>query len=434
MKFTGDISQVQINQQTVIDYALMNDHTYYPSPLLSFGSQGYTKHYFVESQRVMSRTGDYFDQEAALIPLFNEPGTIDMNEKAIQIETQLEDHFECFGLGGEYSYSIDWPWLEAEGEPALYWYHNDHLGSSSFISDATGQPTQHLEYLPFGELFIEERDSWNTPYKFSGKELDDETGYSYFGARYYDPNISIWLSVYIERSRDVDPLSDKYPSHSPYNYTLNNPVMFVDPDGRYTWLGAKWRQARDGGSKLYKIGNDWAYNIQIKDNNGTPVDYATKVGSKVHRSKNWGGINWFTRSGAGGEQETRKTFSDVVSEKIDLLLQTLGISGGAKNPSKGAGNLGEEIINAAKDINNVQKAYEGLNKLGDELNPSTERIKDQADSKQMDVYYYSSPETKNVRNCNPFIKENEHNREVLRGRGTSDNPVSRETMDSLKYD
>jgi len=84
-------------------------------------------------------------------------------------------------------------------------------------------------YVPFGELFIEERNSWNTPYKFSGKELDDETGYNYFGARYYDPNISIWLSV--------DPLSDKYPRYTPYNYTLNNPVKYTDPNGEFPILG-----------------------------------------------------------------------------------------------------------------------------------------------------------------------------------------------------
>ncbi|MBP7850527.1 MAG: RHS repeat-associated core domain-containing protein, partial [Lentimicrobiaceae bacterium] len=72
---------------------------------------------------------------------------------------------------------------------------------------------------------FKERSTWNTPYKFSAKELDDETGYSYFGARYYDPNISIWLSV--------DPLSDKYPGYSPYNYTLNNPILLIDPNGTF---------------------------------------------------------------------------------------------------------------------------------------------------------------------------------------------------------
>jgi RHS repeat-associated protein len=66
--------------------------------------------------------------------------------------------------------------------------------------------------------------TWNAPYTFSGKEKDAETGNGYFGARYYDSGLSIWLSV--------DPMSDKYPCMSPYNYCANNPVRMVDPDGR----------------------------------------------------------------------------------------------------------------------------------------------------------------------------------------------------------
>jgi RHS repeat-associated protein len=61
-------------------------------------------------------------------------------------------------------------------------------------------------------------------YKFNGKELDEETGFYYYGARYYDPRISIWLST--------DPKAEKYPSYSPYNYCLNNPILFIDPDGQ----------------------------------------------------------------------------------------------------------------------------------------------------------------------------------------------------------
>ncbi len=106
-----------------------------------------------------------------------------------------------------------------------YYYHADHIGSSSWITDGNGQAIQHLHYLPFGEDWVDQRNSsWNAPYTFSGKEKDAETGYGYFGARYYDSGLSIWLSV--------DPMSDKYPSMSPYNYCANNPVILVDPDGR----------------------------------------------------------------------------------------------------------------------------------------------------------------------------------------------------------
>jgi RHS repeat-associated protein len=111
---------------------------------------------------------------------------------------------------------------EDNTERDLYFYHSDHLGSSSFISDASGTAIQHLQYLPFGETFVDQRNSsYNTPYKFSAKEKDDETGYSYFGARYYWPEVSVWLSV--------DPLSDKYPSMSAYMYCAGNPVILVDP-------------------------------------------------------------------------------------------------------------------------------------------------------------------------------------------------------------
>ncbi|MFV0530053.1 MAG: RHS repeat domain-containing protein [Flavobacteriales bacterium] len=63
--------------------------------------------------------------------------------------------------------------------------------------------------------------TWNTPYLFNAKELDEETGLYYYGARYYEPRISLWLSV--------DPLAEQ--TMTPYQYTCQNPVRFVDPTG-----------------------------------------------------------------------------------------------------------------------------------------------------------------------------------------------------------
>ncbi len=100
------------------------------------------------------------------------------------------------------------------------------------ITDINGNVVQHLEYIPFGEVFIDERPSagsWSSPYKFNAKELDEETGLYYYGARYYDPRTSVWISS--------DPLAEKYPNMSSYVYCAENPVKFIDPDGRkiYTW-------------------------------------------------------------------------------------------------------------------------------------------------------------------------------------------------------
>ncbi len=56
-------------------------------------------------------------------------------------------------------------------ERLQFYYHPDHLGSSSYITNLDGEVTQHIEYLPFGEVFVEERNkTWNTPYLFNAKE------------------------------------------------------------------------------------------------------------------------------------------------------------------------------------------------------------------------------------------------------------------------
>jgi len=79
--------------------------------------------------------------------------------------------------------------------------------------------------LPYGEEMAAQKapGDFSSRYKFNGKEPDPETGLYYYGARYYHPAVSQWLSV--------DPLAEKYPFVSPYTYTYDNPVMFVDPTG-----------------------------------------------------------------------------------------------------------------------------------------------------------------------------------------------------------
>src|SRR5574344_2719184 len=113
----------------------------------------------------------------------------------------------------------------------VFYYESDHLGSVSYVTNDNGQVTQTLNYLPYGEDLVDLQNFSEMPteynlgvYQFNGKEKDDETGYNYYGARYYDSEKIGWLSV--------DPMSDKYPSLSPYVYCADNPVILVDPDGK----------------------------------------------------------------------------------------------------------------------------------------------------------------------------------------------------------
>ena len=106
------------------------------------------------------------------------------------------------------------------------YYHTDHLGSATLITDDAADVVQQIAYLPYGEDWVDIRHHgyFGSAYKFNGKEKDDETGYSYYGARYYTDRLSIWLSV--------DPLADKYPHLSPYAYCADNPILYVDSDGQ----------------------------------------------------------------------------------------------------------------------------------------------------------------------------------------------------------
>lgn len=117
--------------------------------------------------------------------------------------------------------------LGNNGKPQIYYFHLDHLGTATFLTDINGNDYSFILNLPFGETQAEQKNitnSFATTCMFIGKELDDETGLYYFGARYYDPKVSLWLSV--------DPLAEKYPGVSPYAYCLNNPLNIIDPDGR----------------------------------------------------------------------------------------------------------------------------------------------------------------------------------------------------------
>ena len=133
-----------------------------------------------------------------------------------------------------------------------YYYHADHLQSAQFITNVRGEQYEHIEYTPYGELWIEETAPGidKLPFRFTGKELDEETGLYYYGARYLDPKYSRWLSGdpalndYIPKA-PIDDEAKKHNENLPgmggvfnvvnlhvYHYAGNNPVKYIDPDGR----------------------------------------------------------------------------------------------------------------------------------------------------------------------------------------------------------
>ena len=112
--------------------------------------------------------------------------------------------------------------------------------------------TQYEAYLPYGELLVDEHSSSeDMPYKFNGKEMDEETGLYYYGARYMNPVSSMWYGV--------DPLKEKYPKVSPFIYCMNNPIIHLDIEGKFP-------------TKSAATISRWWYNLWHKDKAGPVIE------------------------------------------------------------------------------------------------------------------------------------------------------------------
>src|SRR5574344_58447 len=192
-----------------------------------------------------------------------------------------------------------------------YFYFTDHLGSTTHITDRSGDVAQYAAYTPYGSLFREYRSV--QPYKFNGKELDQETGYYYYGARYYDPITTLWLGT--------DPLKHKYPDIGAYVYCAGNPINRIDPDGRADfWLNGKV-VGNDGvnDQKIYAIKTtEKDFNgvagagLSRKDQKAT-VDFIKANSGNAESFKN-NGVAYTNSIGIESSSDNRQAMVDIVTK------------------------------------------------------------------------------------------------------------------------
>lgn len=165
----------------------------------------YTKHYYAGGQRVSSKIGTTENLGDYLHDWFTGGigGPVDVvgssNQMILTAEQGVTQVYEELGIEApEYnSNPIFYPvqsFTHGAQETEQYFFHPDHLGSSSYITNFVGEVSQHMEYFAFGETFVEEhRSSNNSPYKFNGKELDEETGW--YNCIFKKPKISLKLKM-----------------------------------------------------------------------------------------------------------------------------------------------------------------------------------------------------------------------------------------------
>ena len=287
MKSYGTMEGVYINGAPQgITFHETDNFTLYPASIISINKNRFTKHYFIGDKRIASRIGTgLFNNVYGRNGSYVTAGQQDYAERMNQIQTQKEAYYKKVGVApgvptekGAYgdpentgvgynavltelgNHDVPQGWIQTPrpnttpgtnpGAPVswndpsnpddpqagygyipndttkeeTFFYHSDHLGSTSYITDDHANITQYDAYLPYGELLVDEHSSSeDMPYKFNGKEMDAETGLYYYGARYMNPMASIWYGV--------DALTEKYPTMAGMIYCMNNPVRLVDPDG-----------------------------------------------------------------------------------------------------------------------------------------------------------------------------------------------------------
>ena len=325
MKSYGTMEGVYINGAPQgITFHETDNFTLYPASIISINKNRFTKHYFIGEKRIASRIGTgLFNNVYGRNGSYVTAGQQDYAERMNQIQKQKEAYYKQQGIApgvptmkGAYGdpentgvgyntvitelgdHSVPEGWIQTpkhnttEGnEPGApiswndptnpenpqpgygyvdndttkeetFFYHSDHLGSTSYITDSKGNITQYDAYLPYGELLVDEHSSSeDMPYKFNGKEMDAETGLYYYGARYLNPVTCLWYGV--------DPLAEKYKEIGSYVYCADNPINLFDPDGQKFIYNAQGKFLRkEGKDNLVYIERDGKLTQLIDHGNG----------------------------------------------------------------------------------------------------------------------------------------------------------------------
>lgn len=186
------------------------------------------------------------------------------------------------------------------GVPDIRFFVTDHLGSVRRVLDADLNLVEQNDYYPFGKRIDDpEKLTADNIYRYNGKESLEIFGipYSDYGARLFDSNTGRWLQT--------DPLAQDYPNISPFAFCANNPIRYIDPDGRKIVVNDivdnelikyEWRQY-DGNWGFYDKSN----NLYVGDN-----EYISNLSTALSQLMNGGEIGYALVSNVAGADEIIK--------------------------------------------------------------------------------------------------------------------------------
>ncbi|MDC1028922.1 RHS repeat-associated core domain-containing protein, partial [Schleiferiaceae bacterium] len=383
MKSSVMHSSVQINDKNIDDIEYLEPYTLYINPYYVVtelqGGDKVSKHYYMNTQRVATDISiNYQAQESMAGPQqpnardpkkpSEDTASVNYNAAFADLQATLtalgHQKLEVNGLGEQPTLEEYYPELvretafsttAAKNAPesttrVLFWYHPDYLGNVDLVTERDGKTYEFFTYNPWGEEMHQYNANtfgFSSPYRFNAKEKDQETGLHYYGARYYQSKLSMWLSV--------DPLAHLDPHMTPYHFCNNNPVMIIDPDGRTGYTvdenGTFTEVSTTGGDKYDVIwtaqsyaDGERSYDYKGTGNTGIRVDDKSFV-SDIQKVRNEDGI---MQNVYGTSDKTGAFYADINSNQADDVFEFLSDATG--------GNSGKEW--------SLLKQTDGTNTIG----------------------------------------------------------------------
>ena len=264
--------------------------------------------------------------------------------------------------------------VDEGGGIVMHFYVKDHLGSNRLVVDGNGNIEEVNHYYPFGALMGDRCGVSRNKYKYIGKELDTMYGWNMqdHEARWYDPVVGRWMAT--------DPLQEKYESVSSYCYTANNPIRFVDTDGKVIKLpkGTTYKQIFIVLGNIQKLTDDKVVFSTQKDGsirikiasigNGTK-SAGTRLIQRINSSKRIMTIN-VTSKTADGNSETDDNPANAINgigsnvnvyfdPNSNPLIPTLNAKTGRVNGEKRPAHVGlaHELIYGDRSMRGVAIDY-----------------------------------------------------------------------------
>jgi RHS repeat-associated protein len=269
----------------------------------------------------------------------------------------IGDHFEV--RGGEtikYIFAGNLRVAQVKGGVRSF-FHKDHLGSSTVMTDENGARIEATEYMPFGS----QRSHWGTntsDYRFTDQELDAENGLYNYNARMYDPIIGRFLSA---DSIVPEPFNPQ--SLNRYTYCLNNPLIYIDPSGHASedssWLGEWWNKFVDIVGRTFRwtiksvfgfIGNSFMKTMEwVSERNIWGVKGIAEAAMGIGNIIGGAVTGDFSQMGKGVTQIGKAVYDTAESAVVDAAAVAIGQLSHLYTIPRDLINIGQNLLGTGEE-------------------------------------------------------------------------------------